>query len=130
MAPATTTSKSPGPLAPGSYSYQVKSIDKYGDVSSPSATQTITVVPPLVTVMSVTDKTNKKHQVTQVTVVFSGSVNSTEAQMPTGIYRLATPGKKGSYTAKNAGDDHASSRPHIRRFESYCRCSSPRSRSR
>ncbi len=95
--------KVPGPLAPGTYSYQVQVRDRYGDLSSPSATQTITVVPPLVTVMSVTDKTNKKHLVTQVNVVFSGSVNSTEAQMLTGIYRLATPGKKGSYTAKNAG---------------------------
>jgi hypothetical protein len=71
-------------------------------VSSPSATQTITVVPPLVTVLRVTDRMNKKHQVTQVTVVFSGPVNSTQADMRTGIYRLATPGKKGSYTAKNA----------------------------
>ena len=59
--------KVPGPLSPGSYSFQVQVRDKYGDVSSPSAVQTITVVPPLVTVMSVTDKTNKKHLVTQVT---------------------------------------------------------------
>ncbi len=92
----------PGPLSPGSYSYQVEVIDKYGDVSSPSSVQTITVVPPLVTVTGVTDKMNKKHQVTQVTVVFNGSVNSTEADMKTGIYRLAFPGKHGSYTAKNA----------------------------
>ena len=91
-----------GPLSPGSYSYQVEAVDKYGDSSSPSTVQTIIVVPPLVTVSSVTDKTNKKHQVTQVTVVFSGSVNSTQADMTTGIYRLATPGKHGSYTAKNA----------------------------
>jgi hypothetical protein len=92
----------PGPLSPGSYSYQVELIDKYGDVSSPSIIQTIIVVPPLVTLTSVTDKTNKKHQVTQITVVFSGSVNSAQAGMTTGIYRLATPGKHRSYTAKNA----------------------------
>ena len=92
----------PGPLSPGSYSYQVEVVDKYGDLSSPSVAQTIIVLPPLVTANSVTDKTNKKHQVTQVTVVFSGSVNSTQADMTTGIYRLATPGKHGSYTAKNA----------------------------
>jgi hypothetical protein len=91
-----------GPLSPGSYSYQVEVIDKYGDVSSPSTVQTITVLPPLVTVTGVTDKMNKKHQVTQVTVVFSGSVNSTEADIKNGIYRLATPGKHGSYTARNA----------------------------
>ena len=35
--------------------------------------------------------------------MFSGAVNASEADQTTGIYRLATPGKKGSYTAKNAG---------------------------
>jgi hypothetical protein len=35
-------------------------------------------------------------------VTFSGPVNSLEADT-LGTYRLATPGKKGSYTAKNAG---------------------------
>ena len=94
--------KVPGPLIPGNYWYQARVLDKYGDASGPSATQTITILPPLVFVTSVTDITNKKHQVIQVNVEFSGSVNSTEADMLTGIYRLATPGKKGSYTAKNA----------------------------
>jgi hypothetical protein len=51
---------------------------------------------------NVREVTNKKHQVTQVLVTFSGAVNATEAGM-TAIYTLATPGKKGSYTAKNAG---------------------------
>jgi len=46
---------------------------------------------------------NKKHQVTEVLVTFSGAVNASEPDQTTGIYRLATPGKKGSYTAKNAG---------------------------
>ena len=44
---------------------------------------------------------NKKQQVTQVVITFSGAVNGTEAQNTT-LYRLAYPGKKGSYTAKNA----------------------------
>src|SRR5262249_26590765 len=45
--------------------------------------------------------TNKKHQVIEVIVGFSGQVNSTQAQN-TAEYRLATADKKGSYTAKNA----------------------------
>ncbi len=39
---------------------------------------------------------------TEVLLTFSGPVNSTEADQ-IGTYRLATPGKGGSYTAKNAG---------------------------
>jgi hypothetical protein len=39
--------------------------------------------------------------VTQILVAFSGPVDATAAQNP-GIYRLATAGKKGSFTAKNA----------------------------
>jgi hypothetical protein len=57
--------------------------------------------PPLVTVTSVRDVLNRKHQVTEVIVTFSGAVNANEAQLPA-VYRLAMPGKKGSYTAKNA----------------------------
>lgn len=64
---------------------------------------TLTVIsPPLVTMTSVVDKTNKKHQVTEIVVTFSGAVNAAEADS-INTYRLATPGKKGSYTAKNAG---------------------------
>ncbi len=64
---------------------------------------TLTVIsPPLVHLTSVVEKTNKNHQVTEVFVIFSGAVNMTEADSVT-TYRLATPGKKGSYTAKNAG---------------------------
>jgi hypothetical protein len=55
-----------------------------------------------VTVIGVSDVTNKKHQVTEVLVTFSGAVNAGEAQA-LGTYRLATPGIHGSYTAKNAG---------------------------
>ena len=57
--------------------------------------------PPLVTVSRVVDMTNKKHKVTEVDVYFSGPVNASEADT-LATYRLATPGKKGSYTAKNA----------------------------
>ena len=39
---------------------------------------------------------------TEVIVTFSGAVNATEAD-EAAIYRLATAGKKGSFTAKNAG---------------------------
>src|ERR1017187_9346071 len=52
--------------------------------------------------IKVVDKMNKKHQVTEVDVIFSGAVNSLEAAS-LATYRLATPGKKNSYTAKNAG---------------------------
>ena len=58
--------------------------------------------PPLVTVTSVVDKLNKKHLVTEVFVIFSGPVNSSAADN-NATYHLATPGKKNSYTAKNAG---------------------------
>ncbi len=60
------------------------------------------IAPPLVTLKQVTDITNKKHQVTEVLLTFSDPVNAIEADQ-VGTYRLATPGKGGSYTAKNAG---------------------------
>jgi RHS repeat-associated protein len=69
--------------------------------SAPEATITL-VLPPVVTVNSVTDVMNKKHQVIEVIIAFSGAVNVAEAET-TGIYRLVTPGKHRSYTAKNAG---------------------------
>jgi hypothetical protein len=52
-------------------------------------------------VTSIREVTNKKHQVTEVIVTFSGAVNAAEADDPA-LYRLATAGKKGSFTAKNA----------------------------
>jgi len=58
--------------------------------------------PPLVTLTTVSLVSNKRHLVTEIFVTFSGAVDMTEAQQ-TGIYRLATPGKHGSFTAKNAG---------------------------
>jgi hypothetical protein len=70
-----------------------------------SAQATITVVPqpppPVVTTTRVQEVLNKKHQVTEVIITFSGAVNSVEADK-TGTYRLATAGKHGSFTAKNA----------------------------
>ena len=68
----------PGPLSVGSYSYQINVIDKFGDVSAASPAQTIHVVPPLVTVVKVSDVVKKK-KVTEIIVTFSGAVNSTEA---------------------------------------------------
>jgi hypothetical protein len=53
----------------------------------------------------VTEVMNKKHQVTELIVTFSGPVNAAQAE-ETSIYHLATPGKKGSFTAKDAGIIH------------------------
>jgi len=58
--------------------------------------------PPPVTLTLVRPVSNKTHLVTEILVTFSGAVNASEAQQ-TGIYRLVTPGKNGSFTAKNAG---------------------------
>ncbi len=95
----------PGPLAIGSRTYRIQIVNQYGDMSSPSPAGTITVVgrpAPVVTVTSAQDLLNKKHQVSEVVVIFSGAVNTAEADR-TSTYHLATPGKGGSYTAKNAG---------------------------
>jgi RHS repeat-associated protein len=73
--------------------------------ASPQATTKVVLTqpsPPIVTVTYVQDLLNKKHQATAVVVIFSGAVNAAEADR-TSTYRLATPGKGGSYTAKNAG---------------------------
>ncbi len=88
-----------GPLSIGPHAYKVDIIDQYGDVSSQSPTLTIREI---VTVTNVVKSTNKKGQVTAVTITFSGPVNTTEAGS-IASYHLATPGKGGSYTAKNAG---------------------------
>jgi cyclophilin family peptidyl-prolyl cis-trans isomerase len=69
---------------------------------TPTPTPTSTPTPtPLVTVTGIQLEENKKHQVTEVLVTFSGAVNVGEADS-TATYRLATAGKKGSFTAKNA----------------------------
>ncbi|MGO9465132.1 MAG: Ig-like domain-containing protein, partial [Isosphaeraceae bacterium] len=95
----------PGPLSTGAHTYRVQIVDQYGDISDPSPARTITVVSrpaPPVTVTYAQETLNKKHQVTEVVVIFNGAVNATEADR-TSTYHLATPGKGGSYTAKNAG---------------------------
>jgi hypothetical protein len=93
----------PGPLSVGSYAFDVAVIDQYGDVSSPSAVQIITVVPPpaFVTMTDVEEVTNTKHQVTRLIVSFSGAVNAAEADAIK-TYRLVHQGKNGSYAAKDA----------------------------
>jgi hypothetical protein len=55
--------------------------------------------PALVAVTGVQLEANKKHMVTQIIVDFSGAVNAAEADS-VGTYRLATAGKKGSFSAK------------------------------
>ncbi len=54
-----------------------------------------------VTVTGVRAIENKRRMVTQVVISFSGPVNALEAESTT-TYRLATAGKKGSFTARNA----------------------------
>ena len=100
-----------------SYSFYSVATDNVGNLQpAPSAAQATTAVllppppppppptpaPPLVKLSSVVEKTNKKHQLTEVLVTFSGAVNMIEADS-INTYRLATAGKKRSYTAKNAG---------------------------
>jgi hypothetical protein len=75
-------------------------------VSSPTPTPTPTPSPtpvptPLVSVENVQLVMSPKHQLTQILVTFSGALDSQEADR-SGIYRLAHPGTKGSYTARNA----------------------------
>jgi cyclophilin family peptidyl-prolyl cis-trans isomerase len=66
-----------------------------------SITAAVTPPPPLVTLSGIGEVFNKRHQVTQILVHFSGAVNADQADQ-TSIYRLALPGRKGSYTARNA----------------------------
>jgi hypothetical protein len=54
-----------------------------------------------VTVSNVQTVTNKRHQVREILITFSGAVNAAEAQDP-GEYSLVMAGKRGSFAAKNA----------------------------
>ncbi len=54
---------------------------------------------PLVTMTNVQDKTNSKHQVTEIIVTFSGAVNMTEAQSAA-TYELVAANTSGSFTGK------------------------------
>ena len=76
--------------------------NRQASAGTPAITQVVSASSPLVTVTGIRELTNKKHQLTGILVTFSGAVNSSEADRTSGIYRLALPGKKGSYTAKNA----------------------------
>ena len=60
------------------------------------------VVRAVVSLAGVVPIFNTTHRVTEILVTFSGAVNAGEAQQ-TGLYRLATAGKHGSFTARNAG---------------------------
>jgi cyclophilin family peptidyl-prolyl cis-trans isomerase len=96
----------PGFSGQDSFHFEFQSTDATagppGYAFSNPASVSITVTPlPLVTVSNVSEVFNKHHDLTQVLVHFSGSVNSTLA-VKSGIYRLELPGTKGSYSARNA----------------------------
>src|SRR5262249_51377032 len=63
--------------------------------------QTTSSSSPLVAMNRVQVVTNRKHQVAEVIVGFSGGVTPAQAQNPA-EYRLASAGKNGSFTARNA----------------------------
>ena len=73
-----------------------------GITGKTALTVTRPVVPAVVSLAGVLPIFNAKHLVTEILVTFSGAVNAGEAQQ-IGLYRLATPGKHGSFTARNAG---------------------------
>ena len=97
-----------GFMGTDTFQYQVEAT---GPNSSAAAaisnvgTVTISVNAPPVTLSKVELIMNKQHQVTEVVAIFSGALDFTEANNKS-FYRLATPGKRGSYTAKNAGTIH------------------------
>jgi hypothetical protein len=55
----------------------------------------------LVTLTGVTEVKNKKHQITEIILAFSGGLNATEAAN-IAEYHLVEAGRNGSFTAKNA----------------------------
>jgi hypothetical protein len=67
---------------------------------TPTPAPTPTPTPP-VTVISVEDVKNKKHQVTEITIDFSGTLNAAEADNLAN-YQLVTANGKGSFTARNS----------------------------
>jgi RHS repeat-associated protein len=92
-----------------SYAFYSVATDNVGNVeATPSAAQATTKVVisgpppiPLVTLRNVQLTFNKKHQVIQIIVDFSGPVNAGQADS-LATYRLTTAGKRGSFAAKNA----------------------------
>ena len=84
------------------YAFYSAATDNFGDRQATLAVaQAATTVPALVTVTTVQTVMNKKHQVIQIIISFDGAVNAGEADS-VATYHLATAGKKGSFTAKNA----------------------------
>jgi hypothetical protein len=69
----------PGPLAVGAYSFLVGVIDQYGDVSSPSAAQTIYVATPPAPIVEGTALTTKKGSIQSITVYFSEAMAASSA---------------------------------------------------
>jgi RHS repeat-associated protein len=95
------------------YGFMSVATDSLGLVQmTPSAAQTsislvlpppvVIVPPPPVVISQIQLVENRHHLVTQIVVTFSGAVNAAEAAT-TAPFHLATPGKRGSFTAKNAG---------------------------
>ncbi len=73
-----------------------------GITGNTELTVTRPVAPAVVSLAGVLPIFNRKHLLTEIVVTFSGAVGADEAQQ-TGLYRLTTPGKHGSFTARNAG---------------------------
>ena len=97
------TGLNPFTTQPGSYVLSVSNAafkDSAGNIGT-GATSTSFTVQPLVSVGNVSIVQNKKHQVTGIVLTYTGTLNAGEAAS-TATYRLATAGKKGSFTAKNA----------------------------
>jgi plastocyanin len=84
-------------LAPGA-----STISATVDGMSGATSLTVTEPAPFVRLTNVQDTLNKRYMVTRITVGWSGPLNATEAG-DIAYFHLATPGKKGSFKAKNAG---------------------------
>jgi cyclophilin family peptidyl-prolyl cis-trans isomerase len=102
-----TYTPNPGFLGADTFEYQVVATGPNSTAAaatSNAGTVTISVTAPSSSVIlsNVELKMNKHHQVVSVVAVFSGALDFTEANNKA-FYRMATPGKRGSYTAKNAG---------------------------
>ncbi len=70
-------------------------------VTAPPPPVSVATPQPLVSVAKVQTRLSAKHLVTQLTVAFSGPVNASEAD-DVATYRLALPGARGSFDARNS----------------------------